>query len=82
VADEVDLAQERQEQELALIMANRTKTPERKYTKGVCAYCHAKIAPDLTHCDDECLAAEVYETEQREHQRRINGGTHYARYGN
>jgi hypothetical protein len=80
VADAVDITQERQERELELIMSNRVKGNTRKYTKGVCAYCHADIAPDLTHCDDECLAAEVYETEQMEHQSRVNGGAHYDSY--
>jgi len=83
LADEVDLANERIEMEMANILAQRSNAPktEALTPTGACRYCDADVGREELYCDDECHAAQTYEREQRAHQRAINGGTHYTRYG-
>jgi predicted nucleic acid-binding Zn ribbon protein len=83
LADEVDLANERIELEMANILAQRSNAPKAASLapKGSCHYCDADIGREELYCDEECHAAHTYERGQRAHHRAVSGGTHYARYG-
>jgi predicted nucleic acid-binding Zn ribbon protein len=83
MADEIDLANSRIEMEMENILAQRANEPKPPTLapKGVCYYCDAALEHSELYCDDECNAAHIYELEQRAHQRKVNGGTHYVRYG-
>jgi predicted nucleic acid-binding Zn ribbon protein len=81
LADEVDIANERIELEMANILARRASTPKAASLapKGSCHYCDADVGREELYCDEECHAAHTYERERRAHHMAINGRTRPTR---
>jgi predicted nucleic acid-binding Zn ribbon protein len=81
LADEVDLANERIELEMANILARRANAPKiaSLTPKGSCHYCGADVGREELYCDEECHAAHTYERERRAHHMAVNGRTRHTR---
>jgi predicted nucleic acid-binding Zn ribbon protein len=81
LADEVDIANERIELEMANILAQRANTlkAESLAPKGSCYYCGADVGREELYCDEECHAAHTYERERRAHHMAVNGRTRHPR---
>lgn len=84
MADEIDLAMARANEELESLLAahkDRPKNPEPTHT-GRCHYCEATVPEPLIYCDDECCADHKEELEKLEHLRMVNGGAIRSTYKN